>query len=110
VAIGLIFLFGGKINIMSLFAMILIVGIGLDYGIFMLNSTAGKTDTREHTPLAIIVAAITTILSFGILIVSKNTVLTSIGKIILLGITLTMLFSVMIIPLISPGPSGKGKE
>ena len=110
VAIGLIFLFGGKINIMSLFAMILIVGIGLDYGIFMLNSTAGKTDTREHTPLAIIVAAITTILSFGILIVSKNTVLTSIGKIILFGITLTMLFSVMIIPLISPGPSGKGKE
>ncbi len=91
-------LFGMGINIVSFFAFILIIGIGLDYGIFITNSLIHKK-TIEVSGTAIMIAALTTILAFGSLIISSNLALASIGMINLSGITLTMLFSVYIIPL-----------
>ncbi len=91
-------LLGMKVNIISLFAFILMIGIGLDYGIFITNSLI-KNNTIEISGSAIMIAALTTIFAFGILIISSNIALISIGMTILSGIMLTVVFSIYIIPL-----------
>lgn len=94
----MLYIIEGTINIISLFAMVLIIGIGLDYGIFMLASLINRNETSAHTPFAITIAGFTTIITFGILVISKNHVLSSIGLVILFGILFTMIFSIGILP------------
>ncbi len=102
-ALGFAYLLQGSVNIVSMFALVLIAGIGIDYGIFIVDSFLLKRDQSEtiYTSLAVIVAAITTVISFGTLIVSKNTVLSSIGGIIFVGILSSMLYSIFLIPALS---------
>ena len=107
-SLALFSLFDHNINIISLFAIILVLGIGLDYGIFMLGGMNKKID--NHTPLAIIIAALTTILSFGILIISKNVALSSIGMIILPGIFFTVIFALFLVPALHALLYKKGKH
>lgn len=102
VAVALISLIYDKLNIVNIFAMMLIVGIGLDYGVFLVNcqrvGAYNDQEATDRTALAIIISALTTLVSFGILIISKNPVLSSIGIVILLGIFFAMLFTVILVP------------
>ncbi len=87
-----------NINIISLFALVLIIGIGVDYGIFVVNSYISGWD--NHTPLSVSIAAVTTILSFGILIISGNKALFTIGLVTFLGILYTLIYSLTLTPIL----------
>jgi len=66
---------------MHVFSMIILVAIGIDYGIYM-----SKTDKPSNTMLAIKYSLLSTFAAFGVLIFSTITALNSIGIVITLGV------------------------
>ncbi len=71
----------GMINIMHLFALIILIAIGIDYGVYM-----HRTTTRTETMTAIKYALLSTLAGFGVLIFSDTVALHSIGFVITVGI------------------------
>ncbi|MEA3374400.1 MAG: hypothetical protein U9Q62_12015 [Campylobacterota bacterium] len=71
----------GPLNIMHLFALIILLAIGIDYGIYMSRSKA-----QHQTRHAIRYALLSTFAGFGVLIFSSITALFSIGITITTGI------------------------
>ena len=69
------------INIMHIFAFIILIAIGIDYGIYMSN-----TKKVTNTMLAIKYSLLSTFGAFGVLIFSSITALNSIGLVITLGV------------------------
>ncbi len=69
------------LNIMHLFSMIILIAIGIDYGIYM-----SKTNKPSNTMLAIKYSLLSTFAAFGVLIFSTITALNSIGIVITLGV------------------------
>jgi uncharacterized protein len=69
------------INLMHLFSLIILVAIGIDYGIYMSN-----TKSKANTILAIRYSLLSTFAGFGVLVFSSIVALESIGMVISLGI------------------------
>jgi len=75
---------GIPITIFNLLALILILGIGIDYTLFFAEQK--KTHAAKHTLLAITLSAITTVLSFGLLSLSETQAIHGFGITLLSGI------------------------
>jgi predicted exporter len=83
-------LLGQTLHFMHVLALLFILGMGVDYAIFLAESPADEDPT---TMLALTLSALTTLLSFGLLSVSSQTVLQSIGLTTLIGIAVALLLS-----------------
>ena len=70
------------INLMHLFSLIILIAIGIDYGIYMSN-----TSKFSNTILAIKYSILSTFAAFGVLVFSSIVALNSIGIVISLGVT-----------------------
>ena len=70
-----------ELNIMHLFSLIILIAIGIDYGIYM-----SKTNKRANTVIAIKYSLLSTFAAFGVLLFSSITALYSIGLVISLGV------------------------
>ena len=70
-----------KINIMHMFALVILLAISIDYGIYLHNTT-----TTSKTKTAIKYALLSTICGFGVLIFSSTVALYSIGFVISVGV------------------------
>ncbi|MFB9216001.1 MMPL family transporter [Vibrio sinaloensis] len=79
---------GSTLNLFNLLALILIIGIGIDYTLFF----AEKAHSQS-TLLAITLSAITTLLSFGLLALSQTHAIHSFGITVLSGIFIAWLLS-----------------
>lgn len=81
---------GFPVNIFNLLALLLVLGIGLDAGLFLRESVLRESALREsacrYTWTAVSLAACTTLLAFGLLSLSKTPVLHQFGITVLLGI------------------------
>ncbi len=90
VAAGLLSMFGimGALglsfNLFNLVAAILIIGLGVDYGIFMVYRLFRGSDAA--TERAVLVSGLTTLAGFGVLILARHPALNSIGLTVLLGV------------------------
>ena len=93
VVVAIIPLLGIPFNLFSVFSMILLLGIGADYSIFL----AEAKDRRDVVFLAILLAAMTTLLSFGLLSFSSTPALRSIGTTLFIGIPISVLLLPMVI-------------
>ena len=82
-------IFNFSVNIFSVFALILSIGISIDYCIFFSKSNAKK----EVTFLSIFLSMITTALSFGTLSFSGFIPVKSFGLFLFIGILVTFLLS-----------------
>jgi len=71
----------GMINIMHMFALVILLAISIDYGIYLHNTT-----TTRETKTAIKYALLSTICGFGVLIFSSTIALYSIGFVITVGV------------------------
>ncbi len=71
-----------EINLMHLFSLIILIAIGIDYGIYMSN-----TDKPTNTTLAIKYSILSTFAAFGVLVFSSIVALHSIGLVISIGAT-----------------------
>lgn len=85
-------LFGVVFTFFSAIALVLVLSIGVDYAIFC------RETSREHRPitlLAVALAALSTILSFGLLSLSRVFAVHAFGVTVLLGITVAFLLAPM---------------
>lgn len=89
---------GTPIGLFHLFAMFLILGLGMDYSIFVYESPA--TETASYT--AILLSAITTSLSFGLLSLSSTPMVQFFGTMVLIGSCLNLILAPAVAHL-SPG-------
>ncbi len=88
VALGLLSALGQPLNLFNLLAALLILGIGLDIGIFVRESNG-----ELHAWEAVTLSAITSLLAFGLLALSETPVLHHFGITVLPGIALAWLIA-----------------
>lgn len=74
------------VNLFHLMALILVLGIGLDMGIFLM-----ETQDAAHTWLAVSLSTYTSLLAFGLLALSKTPVLHHFGLTVLIGLAFVWL-------------------
>ena len=76
---------GQNVQLFHVLAMMLLLGVGVDYGIFM-QEHPGRTDATPW--LTVGLSAVSTILSFGLLGLSKTPALQAFGLTMLIGVAL----------------------
>ncbi len=87
-ALMLVAALGADISLFSLLAMLLLLGIGLDYVIFLAESK-----NPEKVMVSLCLSCVTTILSFGLLAVSQTTAVAAFGMTVAVGMVLIFLLS-----------------
>lgn len=75
-----------SLNIMHLFALLLIVIVGIDYGIYHVKEKDGKG--AKH---AVLFSTLTTLCSFGLFMLSKTKALSSFGEVVVVGMSCILL-------------------
>ena len=102
VATGMIFMFGVmswlsiSFNLFNIISTILIIGLGVDYGIFMVCKSS--EDYEHDTDTAVLLSGLTTVTGFGALIFARHPALYSIGMTVLLGIGAAIPSAMFVIP------------
>lgn len=82
---------GQTLNLFHLLALLLVLGIGIDYTIFF----AEAKERWQPTLLAVLLSACTTLLSFGLLALSQTPLLRSFGFVVLIGISVACFLAPM---------------
>ncbi len=88
-------------NTVSAASMVLILGLGLDYGVFMLEGE--RRGASVHTGYAVLLSALTTIAGFGILCVARSPALFGVGLAVLLGLCGACATSLALVPALVRG-------
>ncbi|NLD38903.1 MAG: MMPL family transporter [Desulfatiglans sp.] len=102
VVTGVIFMFGIMglfdiaFNIFNVISSILLIGLGIDYGIFMVCRCS--EDYEHDTDTAVLLSGLTTVTGFGALIFASHPALYSIGITVLLGIGAAIPSAIYVIP------------
>lgn len=94
---------GTELNLIHIVSMLLVTAIGFDYGIF-LAEVRRKQVGAGMTMVAIVFAAVTTLLGFGLLGLSANPAMNAIGVTVTLGIATTLVLAPCIVLLLPAGP------
>lgn len=81
---------GVGVNLTHVLALLLILGIGIDYSVFLMEAYRGPQSPRT-TMAAIVISALTTAASFGLLAISRASMISTIGLTVLAGITYVLL-------------------
>jgi predicted exporter len=82
---------GVPFNLFTLLALWLVLGLGIDYGIFLRHGR----DHRVTAILSVTLSACTTLIAFGLLAFSATPFIRSIGLTLLFAITLSWLFALL---------------
>jgi predicted RND superfamily exporter protein len=97
--LGIMGMFGIEFNIFNIAATILIIGLCVDYGIFMV---CRLTEGSDHTTnRAILVSGLTTLAGLGALALARHPSMYSIGITVLLGIGTGIPAALLVIPALS---------
>ncbi|HEY9103765.1 hypothetical protein [Chitinimonas sp.] len=97
--LALLALLNQPLQLFNVLALLLILGMGVDYGIFLL---AQPERTAVRPFLSITLAAVSTLLAFGLLALSATPALRAFGLTMLFGIGLAWLFTPLFMPLSKP--------
>lgn len=101
--LGVMWLFGIAFNPANLMALPIIIGIGVDSGIHMIHRwiQEGKRAEgllAESTARAVILSNLTTIVSFGMLAFARHQGMKSLGLLLAIGLTLSLLAALLLLP------------
>ncbi|WP_345492743.1 MMPL family transporter [Orbus sasakiae] len=88
-AISILGLTHQSLNLFSMLALILVIGIGIDYSLFLSN----QHNQASSSLLAVTMAALTTLLSFGLLVLSHTSAIVGFGMVLVGGIFSAFLFA-----------------
>ncbi|WP_237444159.1 MMPL family transporter [Sinobacterium norvegicum] len=91
ISLATMVLLGIEINVFAMLAMVLVLGIGIDYTLFFAEADQWQLSTLVATTLA----AMTTLLSFGLLALSQTAAISDFGLAVAIGIVVAWLFSPM---------------
>lgn len=91
---------------MHLVACLLVLSMGEDYAVFLLES---RDDPKgpATTMVGLILACVTTVLSFGLLAVSSHPALRALGVVTSLGVLLSLVFAPLVLLM---AKSSKGSD
>jgi predicted exporter len=89
---GLLVAFGVKLSVFHLVALLLVLGIGLNYALF-LEAAGLEPQRRDHVRQALALCVATTVITFGILAASSTPVLRAIGATVALGALMALLLA-----------------
>ena len=91
-SLALVSMFGEPLNLMHLVACLLVLSMGEDYAVFLLE-VRDEDEGPGVTLVGLAIAGLTTILSFGLLAVSTHPALRALGVVTSLGVLFSMLFA-----------------
>jgi len=91
---ALLALLGIKLSLFHIVSLLLVLGIGLNYGLFI-NLPAPDEMERRRALFATLVCVASTVSAFGALAFSASPVLQAIGGTVALGAVLSLLFAAM---------------
>lgn len=93
---GAVSLLGMKLNVTNLIAGIVVVGLCIDYGIFVAYACAGRLDAGAVTSVSL--SAATTVVGAGALLFARHPALFSIGVTLVAGVFAGYLAAVLVVP------------
>ncbi len=94
--LGIMGLLGIGFNLFNIVATILIIGLCVDYGIFMVcKITEGSDHAADR---AVLVSGLTTLAGFGSLVLARHPAMHSIGLTVLLGIGFGIAAALLVVP------------
>ena len=96
--VGVMGALGIAFNLFNVAAAILIIGLGVDYGILMVSKIS--KGSSQGTEQAVLVSGLTTMAGFGVLVLARHPALHSIGITVLLGIVAAIPSALIVIPAI----------
>lgn len=101
--LGIMALFGASLNPANMIAFPLILGVGADNGVHVLHDFRARPRHKRYalghvTGRGILVAALTTILGFGTLLLAQHRGMASLGLVLTLGVTCCMLTALVFLP------------
>ena len=100
--LGVMGLLGIPFNFANVIALPLLFGIGVDNGVHIVQrarESGGSTDPmRTSTSRAVLLSMLTTIFGFGNLLISPHPGTASIGIVLTLGISITLICTLVVLP------------
>lgn len=90
------YFFGQALNLFHIVSLPLIIGLGADYGIFMVCHS--RQSAQDQTARAVLFSGVTTLSGFGVLVLARHSALHSIGITVLTGIGAAMLTALCVVP------------
>jgi predicted exporter len=102
--LGLFGIFGVPVNVASAVSILVVLGMGVDYGIFAVDCTA-RAASQGATLSSLLVSCVTSVFVFGILALSEQPVLRAIGLTTGIGVLLALTLAPTAMALAGPrGP------
>ncbi len=92
VAVSLFALFGQEINLLHVVSLLIVTGMGVDFGIYLVDSVDSHR-AFGATLISILLCCLATLFTFGTLAISSHPALRAIGLTSALGIALSFLFA-----------------
>ena len=92
---------GAPINLLHVTSLVLVMGMGVDYGIFIVDSVGDRAHL-EATLLSLLLSCLTTVFVFGTLAVSEHAALRAIGSTTGAGVLLCFVVAPVTLVLLRP--------
>ncbi len=104
-ALGVMAVAGYPLNLLNVFVITMVIGVGSDYAIYMLYRTREGADPEmlAQTARAVLLSALTTIVGFGTLVTTHYPGLQSMGWMASLGVGFACFGAVVLVPLVLRG-------
>jgi predicted exporter len=84
---------GYPIDMVVLTALLMVVSMGVDYGVFLADAESPSADHRAIALLSVALAAVSTVLGFGLLALSEHPLLSAIGVTSAVGMVASVLLA-----------------
>jgi predicted RND superfamily exporter protein len=102
-SLGIMGLFDLPFNPANMIALPLVVGVGVNYGVYVLHDYKARDRRRDYslahtTGRGILVAALASILGFGTLMLSSHRGLVGLGLLLTLGVSCSMMTALVFLP------------
>ncbi len=96
--LGALGLLGTPVNVVSAISLLVVLGMGVDYGIFAVDSAA--TERRQGaTHASLVVSCVTSVFVFGVLALSEQPVLRAIGATTGIGVSIALVTAPLVMAL-----------
>jgi len=111
-ALGLMAVVGYPLNLLNVFVITMVIGVGSDYAIYMIHRVreGGSIPELAATARAVVLSALTTIVGFGTLIMTHYPGLQSMGWMASLGVTFAVASAVILVPLVVRRTGGRRRD
>lgn len=102
IALSVLSLCGVAINLLHVVSVVMVMGMGTDYGVFMVDAR-DDPEEFEATLVSILLCCLTTVATFAVLAISSHPALRAIGMTTGLSVLLSMILAPVSLLVIEPG-------